>query len=48
MTLYLWYFIVLGGPVVLGAIIAFDMMKRRQSAKLNNRPQAMKKLCLAE
>ena len=48
MTLYLWYFIVLGGPIVLGAIIAFDTMKRRQSAKLNGKAQAIKKLCPAE
>ncbi|SDO83003.1 hypothetical protein SAMN05428967_0241 [Phyllobacterium sp. YR620] len=27
---YLWFAVVFGGPIVLGAILAFGMMKRRR------------------
>lgn len=37
MTLYLWYLVVLGSPVVLGAIIVFDRMKRRRLAAQQKR-----------
>jgi hypothetical protein len=30
MTEYLWLFVVLGGPIILGIIMAYGMIKRRR------------------
>lgn len=37
MAEYLWFFVVLGGPVVLGAILAFGMIKRRRLTEQQKR-----------
>jgi hypothetical protein len=50
MTEYLWLFVVVGGPIILGLIMAYGMMKRRRltHAEKDARDQKTEKLYHSE
>ncbi|SFJ54761.1 hypothetical protein SAMN04515648_4538 [Phyllobacterium sp. CL33Tsu] len=47
---YLWFALVFGGPIVLGAILAFGMMQRRRLTQREKRAseEATKRLYTSE